>query len=302
LKISIALCTYNGDRFLKELIDSIINQTIYVDEVIVSDDNSIDNTWAILEEYHFKYPDLFKISKNEHNLGPINNFEKTIQDCSGDIIFLADQDDIWLSNKVALTVEYFNNNIHAEAFFSDAYLIGNTFKGINEKRARLWEYYNFNSSLSEKLSFFHYLLYFGNVVTGACLAIRKNSINKIVPFQLKNDIWHDEWIALKLSSSNSISWINEPLIKYRIHSNQQVGLSEKKSVNYIEQLSNSDKLIYWNSRLKWVTKLSQSLTIPDEVFEYINSKIKKSTNIFSKIGLFIKKFELKLISLFNLKR
>lgn len=302
MKISIALCTYNGDRFLKKLIDSIINQTISVDEIIVSDDYSIDNTWAILEEYQFKYPDLFKIFKNVNNLGPINNFEKTIQECSGDIIFLADQDDIWLSNKVALTVEYFNNNIHAEAFFSDAYLIGNIFNGKNEKRDRLWEYYNFNTSLADKLSFFHYLLYFGNVVTGACLAIRKNCMSKIVPFQLKNDIWHDEWIALKLSSSNSIRWIDEPLLKYRIHSNQQVGLSEKKSFNYIEQLSNSDKLIYWNSRLKWVIKLSKSLTIPDEVFKFINSKIIESTSVFSKKGLFIKKFELKLISLFNLKR
>jgi len=103
MKLSVALCTFNGEIFLKEQLDSILNQSINIDEIIVCDDQSTDNTKQILESYKKDNPDLFKIYYNEKNLRSNKNFEKAIKLTSGDYIFLSDQDDIWKENKVEET-------------------------------------------------------------------------------------------------------------------------------------------------------------------------------------------------------
>src|SRR6476659_477323 len=100
MKISVALCTYNGERFLNEQLESILAQTFPVTEIIVCDDGSTDDTSTMLQQFERRYFNLFKIYVNAENLGVIKNFEKAISLCAGDIIFLADQDDIWEINKV----------------------------------------------------------------------------------------------------------------------------------------------------------------------------------------------------------
>ncbi len=100
--LSVALCTFNGELFLKEQLDSIINQNLKVDEIIICDDVSNDTTSIILEEYQFKYPELIKVYFNEKSLGTIKNFEKAISLSMGDLIFLSDQDDVWTVNKTKL--------------------------------------------------------------------------------------------------------------------------------------------------------------------------------------------------------
>ena len=107
MKLSVALCTFNGEIFLKEQLDSILNQSINIDEIIVCDDQSTDNTKQILESYKKDNPDLFKIYYNEKNLRSNKNFEKAIKLTSGDYIFLSDQDDIWKENKVEETLAVF---------------------------------------------------------------------------------------------------------------------------------------------------------------------------------------------------
>lgn len=97
-KISIAIATYNGERFLREQLDSLYNQTRIPDEVIVCDDCSNDNTVVILEEYHQKYGLKYYI--NEKSLGVNGNFFKAISLCSGNYICICDQDDIWMPNKI----------------------------------------------------------------------------------------------------------------------------------------------------------------------------------------------------------
>ena len=96
--VSIAMATYNGEKYLKEQLDSIYAQTYKDIEVIVCDDCSSDKTVEILDEYKEKYGLKYYI--NEKNLGFKKNFEKAISLCSGDFIALADQDDIWIENKI----------------------------------------------------------------------------------------------------------------------------------------------------------------------------------------------------------
>ena len=112
MKISVALCTYNGETFIDQQINSILNQTLKVDEIVVCDDISKDNTIKIIQEYSLKFPDIFKIYINESNIGSVKNFEKAISLCTGEIIFLSDQDDVWELNKVFIFKDYFENNQH----------------------------------------------------------------------------------------------------------------------------------------------------------------------------------------------
>ena len=107
-KISVALCTYNGEKYLHQQIDSILNQTVPVHEIVVCDDGSNDQTSKILTQYQTKFPEVFKIHFNTENLRSVKNFEKAISLCTGDIIFLSDQDDIWEENKVEVFIKYFD--------------------------------------------------------------------------------------------------------------------------------------------------------------------------------------------------
>src|SRR6266542_888200 len=110
MKISVAIGTYNGEKFLNVQLESILQQTIPVHEIIVCDDHSGDDTINILREFEVSYPSLLKIFANEKNLGVVKNFEKAISLCTGNIIFLADQDDVWNNNKVESVLNFFRNN------------------------------------------------------------------------------------------------------------------------------------------------------------------------------------------------
>ena len=123
MKISVALCTYNGEKFLKEQLDSILNQTIAVDEIIICDDKSTDTTLSILRDYKKKYPTIISIYENENTLKSVKNFEKAISLCTGDIIFLSDQDDIWVDIKVEKYCDYFNENAAIQVLASNGYCI-----------------------------------------------------------------------------------------------------------------------------------------------------------------------------------
>lgn len=100
--VSIAMATYNGEKYLRELLDSLYNQTRLPDEVVVTDDCSTDRTSDILEEYHQKYG--LKYCINEKSLGVTKNFEKALSLTSGDYIMICDQDDVWLKNKIELSL------------------------------------------------------------------------------------------------------------------------------------------------------------------------------------------------------
>ena len=100
MTLSVVIATYNGEKFLREQLDSVLAQTLMPDEIIVSDDGSKDGTWAILEEYKSKYPKLFRLYRNEKGLGPHENFKKAFQYVTCDLVAPCDQDDIWMPEKL----------------------------------------------------------------------------------------------------------------------------------------------------------------------------------------------------------
>lgn len=221
MKISVALCTYNGEKFLSYQIDSILEQTISIDEIIVCDDGSTDSTIKILNSYKEKYPALFKIHINKKNLRSVKNFEKAISLCENDLIFLSDQDDIWVHNKVELILRVFENDENISVICTNGF-------GIDEQGKLLdvvctWDTIEIVRQKDFIFDYYNILNLVDNFCTGATMAIRKNIKKDIFPFPIKDGLHHDKWISLVATLKNKFYFLNEKLIYYRSHPSQQVG-------------------------------------------------------------------------------
>ncbi len=239
MKISVAMCTFNGAKFLKEQIDSILNQTLKVDEIIICDDGSADDTLSIVTSYHNLYPNLFKFFKNENNLRSNKNFEKAITICDGDFIFLADQDDVWNESKVENTISFFNQHTSIEGVFSNASLIDENGNLLTD--SSLWDNIIYDENkLNDYTEIEKYITSAHSIVTGATFCFKKNCKEFIFPFPTIELFFHDEWISLLLSKRKTLASNPQKLISYRIHNSQQVGLNKSKTlikknniVNYV---------------------------------------------------------------------
>ncbi|WP_353083337.1 glycosyltransferase [Flavobacterium sp.] len=236
MKLSVALCTYNGSKFIEQQINSILNQTTKVDEIIVCDDKSTDATVSILKEIQVANPCIV-IIENEINLRSTKNFEKAIQLCSGDYIFLADQDDLWNTEKVAKTLAIFNENLTAEGVFTNADLIDDNGTKLSNKT--IWDsVFFFEKEMQKPIDFVDIIFKNGNIVTGATLCIKKEVKSFIFPFSKDN--LHDEWIASLLAFKNTLYYSSENLISYRIHDNQQIGM---KNLDKMEKITRKKRVI-----------------------------------------------------------
>lgn len=229
MKTSVAMCTYNGEKYISEQLESILNQTVTVDEIIICDDGSNDKTIAILEQFKLQYPKKIYLYKNPVNLGSNKNFEKAISICSGDYIFLSDQDDLWKEDKVKKIISIFNDNPFLEGVFSNGDLIDGNGTKISKKT--LWDNILFLENYIDKtINLYSYITNIRNMVTGATLCIKKESTEFVFPFPDAKAMYHDEWIALILSHRATLSYSKEHLISYRIHDSQQIGTIKPSSV------------------------------------------------------------------------
>ena len=216
------MCTYNGEKYIKNQITSILSQSVAVDEIIICDDNSNDNTLSILMQFQIENVHKIKIYQNEFNIGSTKNFEKAITICKGDYIFLSDQDDVWKENKVKKVIQYFLNNPLTEAVFSNGDLIDD--KNEKIKNNTLWNSVFFmENQLKKPINLFKLISSKRNMVTGATLCIKKEIKELILPFPEIKKYYHDEWIAITIASRKKLDYISDELISYRIHSKQQIG-------------------------------------------------------------------------------
>jgi len=241
MKISIALCTYNGSAYLQEQLESFLSQTRLPDELVIGDDCSSDNTIEIIEAFSKEAPFNVNLLVNKNNLGSSKNFETTIQRCKGDIIFLSDQDDIWMPGKISTIEKVFLNNPNIGLVFSDAEL-------VNEQLEKLPDtlfHYTFPKSERDIFEKRHPLEVFvkQNVVTGATMAFRSAFVSELIPFTLTHHLIHDGWTSFFIATKTDLCFLTEQLIKYRQHSAQQIGAmmtarpntSFEKSINLIPQ-------------------------------------------------------------------
>jgi glycosyltransferase involved in cell wall biosynthesis len=200
--VSIVMCTYNGEMYLNEQIESVLKQDYQNFELIVVDDHSTDNTWKLLENWR-KKDNRIRIFRNEVNLGYNKNFEKAIQLASGDFISICDQDDIWLPQKISKTVNAFTDKKVILAHCRSVRLEN---KELKFYKARL--HHHFQGNDTRKLFFF-------NQIMGHDMVFRKELVSKIVP--IPQGMSYDWWIAVIATCYGSVVSVEDYLVYHRIH-------------------------------------------------------------------------------------
>ena len=226
-KFSVAMCTYNGTRFVAEQLASIAAQTRLPDELVVCDDRSADATVECIREFARTAPFPVRVFENEKNIGSTKNFERAIELCEGDFIAVADQDDVWMPEKLQRLEEILANESTGLAF-TDGDVVDESLRPLGQ---RVWQTIRFGEEeqrLFREGRAFAVLLDH-NVVTGAAMALKAEFKKLILPFpdDLTHDgipVLHDWWTALLIAAVGEVSFVPESLFKYRQHSSQQMGV------------------------------------------------------------------------------
>jgi glycosyltransferase involved in cell wall biosynthesis len=212
--ISVALATYNGGRFLREQLDSIYAQTWSPLEVVVCDDRSSDDTVSILKKYLQRHGLRYEV--NEQNLGFVRNFEKAMALCRGEFIALADQDDVWLPEKLERLMAGIGT---ASLIYSDAFLIDD--KG-RELPGSLIATSGVLPITGANLRYF----VCNSCVTGCTALFRRDLLNTALPIP-ECETYHDWWLAVVASKLGGVRYLPERLVRYRQHGANQAGASRK---------------------------------------------------------------------------
>ncbi|WP_348786836.1 glycosyltransferase family 2 protein [Leifsonia sp. NPDC080035] len=222
-RVSVALCTHNGQEHLAEQLRSVREQTRPVDEIVLSDDASTDRTRALLEEFRANAPAGTRviILHNEEPLGVTGNFEKAVRATTGDIVLLCDQDDVWAPGKVEALVGVLAEHgallVHTDARIVDGAgeptgdtLFGTL--GVGERELGAEERGDGEKVLLRR-----------NIVTGATVALRRSLAEAAMPFP---ESWvHDEWLAMQAALLGGLRVSRRTLTDYRIHGRNQIGAS-----------------------------------------------------------------------------
>lgn len=197
--ISVCIATYNGEKYIHEQIASILQQIGDVDEIVVSDDGSTDKTLDVVRSFDAQNIHIY-INKGDHGYTP--NFENALRNAHGDYIFLSDQDDIWMPDKVEACMKYLKVN---DFVVSDALIVDGDNKPLFD---------SFCEQRKSKFGFLNTLIRFSYL--GCCFAFRRKVLSKALPFP-KNHILctHDNWLALVSTAFYKSAFIPLPLIRYR---------------------------------------------------------------------------------------
>jgi glycosyltransferase involved in cell wall biosynthesis len=240
---SVAIATYNGARFLAEQLASIARQSCAVDEVVISDDCSGDDSVQIAAEAAARLGLAVRVLNNTVRLGVASNFERAMRACKGEIIFLSDQDDIWYPNKVERVLGAFADNPHLLAVFSDAVVVDEVRRPLHDSLLALSRLTPAERDRIRVGGTFDVLMT-RNVVAGATMALRASAVSRGLP--IPPGWYHDEWLALFLSSFGDVGLIEEPLIEYRQHQANTIGAPRRTGLleKYISlsRLSRAERL------------------------------------------------------------
>ena len=231
--VSIALCTYNGAAYLGQQLDTLVAQTYQNLEIVVVDDCSTDNTWDILSGYSTRYPQ-FKVYKNEYNLGFVKNFERAATLCTGELIALCDQDDLWLPEKIELQVNTIKDNI---LVYHDSEFIHEDGTSMGKKVSDRMNFYG--GDKPEAFLFF-------NCVSGHTILMKRELLNEALP--LKQGYFHDWWLAYVATNMGTIDFIAQCLVKYRQHDKSDtnmLGLTRETDNYKIPSASKIEKQYKW---------------------------------------------------------
>ena len=214
------LCTYNGERFLKAQINSLLQQTWSNIEIIISDDHSSDGTRKIL--HSFESDPKFRITYQPETLGAIHNFEYSTKQASGEFIAFCDQDDIWLPEKIEKLYHAIDDYW---LVYSDSILVDEEGQSLQKNLSQLRKMYSGADSRG---------FVFSNVAWGHAMLINKQLLTYTLP--IPSGIPHDIWFAMKATILSGIIYLDEPLTLYRQHAKTfTTTIAQKTSTRPLDQ-------------------------------------------------------------------
>lgn len=233
MRVDILLATYNGEKFLREQLDSIMQQTYQHFRLIIRDDCSSDKTVAIIKEYADRYPGKIVCLSSEERLGVKSNFSRLLKESEADYVCFADQDDVWMPNKVELTLNKLleleiENTKHCPLLVhTDLQVVDENLQLVHPS---FWEYSKLFPEKSRTLN----RLLVQNVITG-CTVMMNRSLVKLVKNVPPETIMHDWWIALVAASFGLIREIPQATLYYRQHGNNTLGAKQFGSYRHLKE-------------------------------------------------------------------
>lgn len=235
MKTSVVIATYNGASFIQDQIRSIFHQTVKPDEIIIYDDCSTDDTLKKIEEVSIESDIPINIITNSINVGVSKAFERGVDVACGDLILFSDQDDYWIEDKIEIILSVFNK-YNPCLIFSNAFIVDSNLK-LNGKT--LWNMVGFKPSNLDDIIIYNKLNLFDdlikhNIITGMTMACTRDFLEKCKPFP-KYPL-HDYWLAINASISSIIVAISKPLVLYRQHSNNVIGVNKKNKFQKLSYL------------------------------------------------------------------
>lgn len=277
--IDILLPTYNGEKYLKEQLDSILNQTYKNIRLIISDDCSKDSTPKILEEYR-KKDERIELYLQKENIGVVKGIEFLLKKVKSNYYMLADQDDVWLPIKVEKSIETLTKQ-NADLVFGDLEVVDQNLKTIYPS---FGDFMMLNRKINKYIDSYK-VNYLYNCVTGCTVLSKKEFIEKILPIPTESKyLIHDHWIGLIVALNGKLAYMPEKYIKYRQHGNNQVGTDKIshgfKKIEQVRELFINVKLgvfgTYVNNKEKFPKELQEQ---NEKALDYFrNIKNKKNFN------------------------
>jgi glycosyltransferase involved in cell wall biosynthesis len=228
------MCTFNGARYLQDQLDSFVSQTRLPDELIVCDDCSSDDTEEIIRVFAREAPFKVRLFINETNLGSTKNFEKAIGLCGGDVIFLSDQDDVWLPEKLFKVEETLAQSEDAAGVLTDATIVD---ESLNPLGYCFWQATKFDRRQQERAMSgrLDTLIKNNSSMAGATFAFCAELRDLTLPIPA---YWtHDAWIILIIAALAKLIVIPEPLNLWRQHEQQQLGSWSIKSFSEMKEIA-----------------------------------------------------------------
>lgn len=236
--ITVLLAVYNGEKYLKEQIESILNQSVKDVKIVIRDDGSTDNSGEIIESYCREYPDRISCIKGEATGSAQKNFAELLKNCDSDYIMFCDQDDVWLSDKIEKT---YNAMVEAEQNDETPVLVHTDLKVVDDKLCEISpSFFDFQKLIQKDITLPKLLVQ--NYVTGCTIMINRALKEKCgdIPDEC---IMHDWWLALVAVLFGKLVCVNEATMLYRQHAANQVGAKAAYGLSFIKRkLATLDKV------------------------------------------------------------
>lgn len=291
-QISIALCTYNGEAFIEEQLDSIGRQSLLPNEIVICDDASIDCTVDIARRWALAHPEIkCRIIVNAVSKGVVENFESAFINTHGDYILFSDQDDVWHPDKIELTyklmIEYerqYGMNTPV-LVHTDLQVVDGGLKVINPSFMQNQGIHHVEGNRRQLQ-----VLLAQNFVTGCTMMVNRPLKMKAIPFP-KDIIMHDYWLALVAALTGKVGFLNKSTIDYRQHGNNSVGAQKYVSLHNLFKLFDPrTMLIAIDNKVRQVELLrgyknGELLRGQDLVYAFLDSLSNKRLIQFWNLGI-----------------